>query len=116
MDIMLLWILFSAVCGGIAAARGRSFWSLFLLSLILSPLLGLIAALACKSGGRLQADAARRGHSATEMPCQFCAELIRREAVMCPHCRSVLPAAPPVGSAARDFGRAAAKILKSANQ
>lgn len=43
--LVIIWLLFSAVVGYTASSRGRSGFAYFLLSLILSPLLGLIIVL-----------------------------------------------------------------------
>ncbi len=40
--ILVLWILFSVVAGTVARNKGRSFAGFFFLSLLLSPVIGLI--------------------------------------------------------------------------
>jgi hypothetical protein len=50
MEFLALYILLCAIPGGIASGKGRSFWGLFFLSAIISPLIGLIIAL-CLSPG-----------------------------------------------------------------
>jgi hypothetical protein len=49
MEIVLGWFMFSIVAGIIASSRGRSGFGYFMLSLILSPLIGLILAVAMPS-------------------------------------------------------------------
>jgi phosphate/sulfate permease len=49
MAIFFSWIIFSFVAGAVGAGRKIGFWGALLLSLILSPLVGLIVAFASKS-------------------------------------------------------------------
>lgn len=49
MGIFLGWFIFSLVVGAIGASRKIGFWGAFLLSLLLSPLIGLIITLVSKS-------------------------------------------------------------------
>ncbi|MUP46558.1 SHOCT domain-containing protein [Gramella sp. BOM4] len=49
MEIFIFWLIFSLVVGFIGSNRKIGFWAAFLLSLLLSPLLGLIIALVSKS-------------------------------------------------------------------
>ncbi|MDX5447138.1 MAG: SHOCT domain-containing protein [Bacteroidota bacterium] len=49
MELFLGWLIFSLVVGSIGSGRKIGFWGAFLLSLILSPLIGLIFALTSKS-------------------------------------------------------------------
>lgn len=49
MEIFLLWIFFSFIVGAVGSSRKIGFWGSFLLSLLLSPLIGLIFALVSKS-------------------------------------------------------------------
>ncbi|WP_319412174.1 SHOCT domain-containing protein [uncultured Cohaesibacter sp.] len=45
MIIIFAWILFALIPGFVASSRGNSFFLFFLLSILLSPLVGLIIAL-----------------------------------------------------------------------
>jgi phosphate/sulfate permease len=49
MEIFFGWIIFSFVAGIIGSGRKIGFWGAFLLSIFLSPLIGLIFALVSKS-------------------------------------------------------------------
>ncbi|MFT3947806.1 MAG: SHOCT domain-containing protein [Agriterribacter sp.] len=49
MEIFLGWIIFSFVAGAVGSGRKIGFWGAFLLSIFLSPLIGLIFALVSKS-------------------------------------------------------------------
>jgi hypothetical protein len=48
MEIFLLWLAFSFMAAYVAANKGRSGFGFFMLSLVLSPLIGFIAALIAK--------------------------------------------------------------------
>lgn len=43
--ILILWIVFCILAGNIAKNNGRSFWGIFFVSLLLSPVIGAILAL-----------------------------------------------------------------------
>jgi len=83
--IFFTWIGFSAVVAVAANTRGRNAVAWFFLSLLISPLLAglLVLALPRVTGEDL----------IRKRPCPFCAEPIRLEATICPHCRTPLPAA-----------------------
>jgi hypothetical protein len=88
MSFLLGWLIFSIAVGILANARGRNGGGWFFLSLLISPLLaGVIVLASGKQAGR------------TWRKCPSCAELVRREAVVCSHCRRDLPA--PVVAAPR---------------
>ena len=50
--IVLVWIVFSIVAGVVGQDRSIGFWGSFMLSLLLSPLIGLIVAFASKPNWR----------------------------------------------------------------
>ena len=75
MEIIVLWLFLSLIAGYIAANKGRSGAGFFLLSLFLSPLIGIIVALVISSNDNRQ-----------QHKCPFCAESVKSEAIVCPHC------------------------------
>jgi hypothetical protein len=90
MTLILIWVGLSIAVGFLAQSKGRSGAGWFVLAILISPLLaGLLALLLPPN--RLEA-AAREGR----VPCRYCAELIRREAIVCPHCRKDVPTQPRV--------------------
>jgi phosphate/sulfate permease len=49
MELLAVWIVLSFVAGGIASAKGRSSVGYFLLSILLSPIIGILIAAAVPS-------------------------------------------------------------------
>lgn len=89
------WLSLCFVAGAIAGGKGRSAAGFFFLSLLLSPLVGILAALiADPDTARVEAERVQGG---TQKRCPFCAELIRTEAIVCRFCGRDMPNAadPP---------------------
>ena len=85
MEIVFVWLVFSALVGFFAGQRGRSGLGWFLFSLILSPLLGLlfVAVLTDKK-------AAAGPSPKTHVRCPDCRELVLKDARKCKHCGCAL--------------------------
>ncbi len=97
MEIVVLWLLFSLVVGVAAGSRGRSGVGWFALSLIITPLFGLILVLVLPNkrakapeAAVAAAVAADAVSEATHRRCPDCAEWVLRAARKCKHCGSAL--------------------------
>ena len=120
MEILFIWIALSILAGWIAEQKGRSGVGFFFLALVLSPLIGLIAAAAVsKNDTALAAVDLREGKLCR---CPQCAELVLIDAIKCKHCGSALPVhvkspegapRPPVNHTALSYnlGRAFRKLV-----
>jgi hypothetical protein len=97
---VLLWLGLSVGAAVIAGNKGRSAIGFFLLALLLSPLVGFLAAVLARED-RDRIERRRFAKSGGAKKCLFCATWISWQASVCPHCGrdQFAPRVPQVVSA-----------------
>ena len=86
MEIVIGWLFFSIVAGVIAGSKGRSGFGYFLLSLVLTPLIGLLLAIGLPSLNPVATSAGPQPTPDTHVKCPDCRELVLKDARKCKHC------------------------------
>ena len=91
--IFVFWVALSVAVGVFASSRGRSGVGWFFLSLLISPVLGLLF-LAVTRDLSSGATASAGPSEATHVRCPACAEWVFPEAAVCKHCSAALTPDP----------------------
>lgn len=81
---ILGWLVLSCLVANLAFQRGRNAAGFFVLSLLLSPLVGFLVVLAIGPNPAVLEE--RRLRDGEMRRCPFCAELVREQAAVCRHC------------------------------
>ncbi len=74
--LLLFWVLLSFIPAAMASRKGRSVAIWFVVSLLVSPLLAFASIASARD--------------LTRLPCPYCAEAIKIQATVCPHCRGTV--------------------------
>jgi hypothetical protein len=90
MSWFIIWCLLSVAVAVFAHNRGRSGGGWFLLSLIISPLLGLLFVAISKDLRKEQQAQASTPGPTTHRRCPACAEWVLPQASVCKHCQGAL--------------------------
>lgn len=95
-SVVVFWCIFAVVVAIASNGRGRNPLGWFVLACVISPLLAFILLVALplpfQETERLSWVERREGRA---RQCPYCAESIRREAVVCKHCGRDLPLSEP---------------------
>jgi hypothetical protein len=84
MEIAIFWVLLCFVPAIIANSKGRSGTGFFFLSVLLSPIIGLVVAIVAKKNVKSAETAQIISKEAKK--CPHCAEMIKYEAKVCRYC------------------------------
>lgn len=87
----MAWIIFWVICGVLtsitASNKGRDGVGWFIIGVLLGPLGFLISLVVSKNDEVVEQKSISTG---TTKKCPFCAELVKKEALICKHCKSDL--------------------------
>lgn len=86
---IFFWVMFAVVVGVFASSKGRSGFGWFVLSLVISPLLGFLFVAVMTNlnvQAAVSAAQAQQPGPATHVKCSACAEWVLPEAAVCKHC------------------------------
>lgn len=98
MTWLIVWFLLSIAVAVFANNRGRDAGRWFLLSIIISPVLGLIFLAVSKDLREEEQAKANTPGPNTHIKCPHCAEWVLPEASVCKHCHSALQPDPNFAS------------------
>jgi hypothetical protein len=113
MQIFLLWIILALLVGAYASTKARSFFGFVVLSIFLSPLIGLLILLIMGANTeKIEHERIDRGEVRR---CPYCAETIQPAAVLCRHCGRSLPASIEFNPTQEQWDRFASVVKARSN-
>jgi len=86
MELFLLWILLGIVVALVARSKGRSGFGWFLYGFLIWPVALVHILLVARTAEAEE----KRARSSGRVACPHCAEFIKPQARVCPHCRQSL--------------------------
>lgn len=90
MEMFIGWVGFSILAGWIANSKGRSGFGYFVLSMVLSPLIGLLAVFGVPARAAPPSLTVPPPNDGIRVTCPACAEWVLPAAKRCKHCGVVL--------------------------
>lgn len=94
MSLLLFWLLMAIIVAVVASINGLGAVPWFFYALLVWPVALIHVLVKPRSVAAATAQAVAEGRR----PCPFCAEMIKREAKLCPHCRQDLTPSLPAPS------------------
>lgn len=95
MTFVALWLAFAFGVGMLAKQRGRGVFTWFLISVLISPLLGFVVLMMKQDLALAVAlDSVTHDMELTHVKCVHCQEYVAPEASVCPYCRGTITPQP----------------------
>jgi len=95
LSFLVIWIVCIVACAILADNKGRSVGGWVVLAIVLGPITLLLAAVV----PNLKQEQLTSADETGSRPCPFCAERIKRQAVVCSYCGRDVPRMAPVPEA-----------------